>query len=201
MPAFITHQLRCGNPHPPPYEVPGARLGGPQTGRQHPYAGILFPIGRFPRPRTDPSYARGQGFSPKASPLCHPLRNLGGLGAHAPAIGHPMTPHVCSCASALGLWGTGDRVPRFPDHRRWGRWSGYHPRSHFRNTQPEHRSPDLSGSPNHQSPGSPPGMWIGLGRATASQRLRSPLSAAPARISPRTRLPRQPNACGGYVMR
>jgi hypothetical protein len=42
--------------------------------RQYPYAGILFPIGGIPPPCTDPSYAHGQGFSPFASPLCHPLR-------------------------------------------------------------------------------------------------------------------------------
>jgi hypothetical protein len=43
-------------------------------------------------------------------PVPLPPVTLGSLGAHAPAIGYPMTPHVCPWASALGLWGTGNRV-------------------------------------------------------------------------------------------
>jgi hypothetical protein len=90
-----------------------------------------------------------------------PPVTLGSLGAHAPAIGYPMTPHVYSWASVLGLWGTGSRVPSFPDHRRRGKVmrTPHHPRPHFRNTQPEHFLSDLSGSPNRQSPESTLGMF------------------------------------------
>jgi hypothetical protein len=70
------------------------------------------------------------------------------------------TPRVCSRASALGLWGTGNRVPSFPGYRRRGKAQGPLPR--FRDGQPEHFSPDHSGSPNHH-PRGPPRVGRGSG--------------------------------------
>ena len=70
------------------------------------------------------------------------------------------TPRVYSRASALGLWGTGNRVPSFPGYRRRGKAQGPLPR--FRDGQPERFSPDHSGSPNHHSRG-PPRVGRGSG--------------------------------------
>jgi hypothetical protein len=149
-----------------------------------------------------PELCARPGVSAFASPpVPLPPVTLGSLGAHAPAIGYPMTPHVYSWASALGLWGTGNRVRVSPITGGGGRWSGYHtiPDPTFGTRSQGGFSPDLSGSPN-VNPQSPPWVCLERDRAAPSQAPRSPLSAAPARISPRTRLPRQPNACGGHAL-
>jgi len=111
-----------------------------------------------------------RSFSFRLPSCATPSETSGAWDLCGPA-GFP-TPRVYSRASVLGLWGAGDRVPSFPDHRRRGKAVRYphHPRPHFRNRQPEHRSPDLSGSPN-VTPGVPPGyVWIGIGRPLLSDR-------------------------------
>jgi hypothetical protein len=82
-----------------------------------------------------------------------------------------MTPHVYSWASALGLWGTGDRVRISPITGGGGRWSGYTiPDPTFGTRGQGGFSPDLSGSPN-PTPGVPPGyVWIGIERQPLSHR-------------------------------
>jgi hypothetical protein len=129
--------------------------------RAVPVGSRAVPHRGYPTPMYRPELCARPGVSAKPPLLCHSLRlPSGAWDLCGPAIGYPMTPHVYSWASALGLWGTGNRVRRFPDHRRRGKmeWIPHHPRPHFRNTQPEHRSPDLSGSPNRQSPESLLGM-------------------------------------------
>jgi hypothetical protein len=92
-----------------------------------------------------PELCARPGVSAKPPLLCPSLQSPSGGWELTLQPGFP-DPHVYSWASALGLWGTGNRVPSFPDHRRRGKAQGPLPR--FRDGQPKHRSPDLSGSPN-----------------------------------------------------
>ncbi len=114
----MTRQPCCGNrtPHPTRFQ---ARIGGPRYGGRYPWAHGLFPIGGVAPPCTDPSYARGQGFSPKASPLCHSLRSLGSLGPRGPAgAGFPATDTPCLftglSAGPVGHRQPGSFFPRLP---------------------------------------------------------------------------------------
>jgi hypothetical protein len=95
----------------------------------------------------------------------------------------------------------GHRQPgsHFPDHRRWGRWSGYHtiPDPTFGTRSRGISASTCPGRPT-VNPQGPPQVCLDRDRATASQPSRSPLSAERARISPRTPLPRQRNVCGGH---
>jgi hypothetical protein len=121
----MTHQLRCGSA-PPTLRGPWSSVRGaanwqavPVGPRPVPHRGCRTPMYRpelCARSRFQP-----HGTAHGTSPLYHPLRYLGGLGPCGPAIGYPMTPHVCSWAAALGLWGVGNQVPSFPDHQRWGK--------------------------------------------------------------------------------
>jgi hypothetical protein len=80
------------------------------------------PVGRhpvphrgYPTPMYRPELCARPGVSTFVSPpVPLPPVTLGSLGAHAPAIGYPMTPRVYSRASVLGLWGTGNWVPVSP---------------------------------------------------------------------------------------
>jgi hypothetical protein len=160
----MTHQLRCGFPAPPTLRGPGARIEGPQTGRQYPWARILFPIGRVARPCTDPSYARDREFWQRLPSRATPSGCPREPGSSRSSRVSP-TPHVCSWASALGLWGAGDRVLSFPAHRRWGKmiWKeddgSIHtiPDPTFGTDSQSIATLTCPGRPT-SSPGSPPGM-------------------------------------------
>ncbi len=166
-------------PHPTRFQ---SSVRGARVWRAVPVGSRAVPHRMFPTSMYRPELCARPGFQPEGLPPVPPPPKPRGPGTFCGPAGFP-TPRVYSRASALGLWGTGNRVPRFPDHRWWGKMnvSPHHPRPHFRNTQPEHRSPDLSGSPNHQSPGSPPGMWIGLG---SSNRLSAIALPVECRASP-----------------
>ncbi len=104
-------------PTPSTLRGPEARLGGPQTGRQHPYAGILFPIGRFPRPRTDPSYARGQGLRLSPPPCATPSGCPRGPGSSRPSHRSPDDTarlFVRLSAGPVGHRQPGSEFPRSP---------------------------------------------------------------------------------------
>jgi hypothetical protein len=166
----MTHQPCCGLATPPTLRGSGARIGGPAVDGRYPWAHVLFPIGGIPPPCTDASYAHGQEFRHSPPLLCHSLRLPSGAWGLTPQPGFPDTPRlfVGLSAAPVGHRQPGLPFPRSPAAGEDG--VDTHPRPHFRNTQPEHRSPDLSGSPNRQSPGSPLGMWIGVGRQPLSHR-------------------------------
>jgi hypothetical protein len=131
-------------------------MGVPVGSRPVPHRG-------YPTPMYRPELCARPGFQPHGtSSLCHPLRlPSGAWDLCGPAIGYPMTPHVYSWASVLGLWGTGNRVRISPITGGGGRWSGYHtiPDPTFGTRSQGGFSPDLSGSPNRQSPESTLGMF------------------------------------------
>jgi hypothetical protein len=177
----MTRQPCCGNrtPHPTRFQ---ARIGGPRYGGQYPWAHGLFPIGGVAPPCTDPSYARGQGFSPKASPLYHSLRSLGSLGPRGPAgAGFPATDTPCLftglSAGPVGHRQPGSFFPRLP-----AAGEGIAPYPAFGTDSRSIAAPTFPGRPTI-IPGVPPGLDVDRDRAAASQPPRSPLSAGRAPIS------------------
>jgi hypothetical protein len=180
----MTRHPCCGPTALPTLRGSWSSVRGARAWRAVPVRWHSVPHRGYPTPMYRPELCARPGVSFASPPVPLPPVALGSLGAHAPAIGYPMTPHVYSWASALGLWGTGNRVRGFPDHRRRGKTMRipHHPRPHFRNTQPQRFSHDLSGSPNHHPQG-PPWVCVDRDRATASQPSRSPLSAGRAPIS------------------
>jgi hypothetical protein len=78
----------------------------------------------YPTPMYRPELCARPGVSAKPPLLCPSLQSPSGgweLTLQPARVSPQPTPRVYSRASALGLWGTGNRVPPFPDHRRWGK--------------------------------------------------------------------------------
>jgi len=146
----MTRQPCCGSrtPHPTRFQ---ARIGGPRYGGRYPWAHGLFPIGGVAPPCTDPSYARGQEFR-RSLPSCAPPSSRPREAGSSHSSRVSPTPHVYSWASALGLWGTGNRVPSFPDHRRRGKAQGPYPA--FGTDSRSIAAPTFPGRPT-SSPGFP----------------------------------------------
>jgi len=163
----MTHQPCCGLATSSTLRGSKDRLGGPKVDGQHPWAHALFPIGGIPPPFTGPSYCAARSFSPKTSPPVPPPPKPREPGGSRPSRVFP-TPRVYSRASALDLWGTGNRVRVSPFTGGGGRHKA--PAPTFGTGSRSIAAPTCPGRPTI-TPRSPPRVcWSGIERQPLSHR-------------------------------
>jgi len=172
-----------------------------------PVGPCAVPHRTYPTSMYWPELCARPGFQPEGLPPVPPPPKPRGPGTFAVQPGFPDTPCLFTGLSAgpVGHRQPGSPFPRSPAA---GEGNVYvddvdvdtTPYPAFGTRSQSTSSLTCPGRPtvNPQNP-----LWVcaDRDRATASQRLRSPLSAAPAGISPGTRLPRQRNVCGGHTPR
>ena len=183
---------KTGSPHPTRFQssVRGARAG--RGVHRHRY----FPVGGFSPPFRTRSM-RGQGFPLPLPPLCHRLPRR--PGALRPSRSCGRTTDTRRLAAGLSAAPAGHRQvgSDFPTHRRRGRLRplGLRPLPTFGADSRAISGPTCPGRPSSYR--SPIPRGLDCDRPQASQPAGPALSAAPAPISGRTRLPRQRQRCGG----